>query len=237
MWLLVDYGNIPAIDKKRGVPHVIDDLINRIGPRHLKANERVHIRLYDGWYEGHTLSKHAQQIAAEIESFSPSPMLVRNRDLSFLVRANFQLARSLISDPAKDILHTYRIRGFPSGLLCKPPPYPGCANVSDCPLRALHTFFDKRRCPGTGCSLHPKTIISRAEQKVVDTMMTADLVELSLRGETIAIASSDDDIWPGISLSLSRGGTVIHIQTKVGKSTPIYYTENLPARYVQIEAR
>ncbi len=236
MWLLVDYGNIPQIEKNRGLPYVIDALVNRIGPSLLSENEQVNVRLYDGWYDGDTLSKHAQSVAEQIDEFSPAPVSVRGTDENLQVRVIVELARSLISDPATDILHTYRSRGFPTGIMCAPSPFEGCANQSECPWERLPTFLLERRCPADGCGMHPKRIISRPEQKLVDTMLTADLIELCLRDESPAIASSDDDMWPGISLSLSRGATVIHLQTKPGRKIHSSYTEGLPERYKQIEA-
>ena len=237
MWLLVDYGNIQTIDKSRGLGYVVDMLVNRIGPTRLKENELVNIRLYDGWYQGNTLSKNAQTIATEIEAFSPSPILVRGAEKAFPVRANVELARSLLSNPSKDILHTYRIRGFPTGLKCEKPPFKDCANEAECPWRRLPEFLLNRCCPAEGCNIHPKKIISRAEQKVVDTMITTDLIDLCSSGEKVALASSDDDMWPGISLSISRGASLIHLQTKPGQLTHGYYTEDLSQRYDQIEAQ
>ena len=86
-----------------------------------------------------------------------------------------------------------------------------------------------------GCNLHPKQIISRAEQKIVDTMLTSDMIELCLREEHFAIASSDDDMLPGISLALTRGASVIHLQTRPGQATAEHYFEILSDRYIQIK--
>lgn len=67
MWLLVDYGNIKIIDKKRGLAHTIGDLLNRIGADHLNSSVLVNARLYDGWYWGDRPSKNAQLVAVKIE--------------------------------------------------------------------------------------------------------------------------------------------------------------------------
>lgn len=237
MWILVDYANLETLEKNRGLAHVIDSLVNRIGPDHLASNQGVHVRLYDGWYEGAVLSKQAQLIAAEIEAFSPSPVMVRHEGEHFPVRVNVELARSLISNPSKDILHTYRVRGFPSGLRSESPPFDGCAAPDSCLWTLLPAFITQRKCPKDGCELHPKKIISRAEQKIVDTMLTSDMIEICLRGERFALVSSDDDMYPGISVALSRGSVVIHLQTKPGRTLSEHYSDGLPNRYIQIEAR
>ena len=236
MWLLVDYGNIGLLDKQRGLSYVVDMLINRIGPLHLESNELVNVRLYDGWYEGDVLSRHAQNVAAQIAAFNPSIVTVRHGEQNFRVIANVELARSLISNPSKDILHTYRVRGFPSGLQCENPPFAECSIPHSCPWQNLPEFLLRRRCPMDGCDLHPKRIISRAEQKIVDTMLTADMIELGLQREGIAVASSDDDMIPGISLALARGANVVHLQTKQGQTTAEHYFERFSERYMQVRA-
>ena len=236
MWLLVDYGNVDLIQKRRGLHYVVETLVNRIGPTHLKVNQTVNVRLYDGWYDGIFLTRHAQDIATQIGAFSPSPICVRGHDQNFWVKVNVELARSLLSIPSKDMLHTFRIRGFPSGLKCETPPFDNCVASKLCPWKKLPDFLRHRKCPTDGCELHPKNIIYKAEQKIVDTMLTSDMIEIVLRNEEFVIASSDDDMLPGICLALSRGASVIHLQTKRGQTTPQHYVKDFSTRYTQIKA-
>lgn len=237
MWVLVDYANISELDKNRGLDYVVESLLNRIGPKFFAKNQQITVRLYDGWYERNTLTRNAQRIVSQIEEFSPSPISIRRTPQPFFVRVSVELARSLISSPSKDILHTYRSRGFPTGLDCKPPPFDGCANQSNCPWIKLPEFLVQRQCPEIDCSLHPKKIIYRAEQKIVDTMLTTDLLELCLRKENVAIVSSDDDMLPGMSLALSRGSSIIHVETKPKRFTMHQYFDEFLGRYTNIEAR
>lgn len=65
--------------------------------------------------------------------------------------------------------------------------------------------------------------MTRVEQKLVDTMLVADLIHLAINGEmTIAVVSSDDDFWPGILSAMTLGAHVVHIGTKYAPSHRMY---------------
>ena len=69
-------------------------------------------------------------------------------------------------------------------------------------------------------------LLSRREQKLVDTMIVADLIHLASRGETpIGLVSSDDDMWPGILSALNIGASVIHVHTRVPIIQNAYLTK------------
>jgi hypothetical protein len=77
-----------------------------------------------------------------------------------------------------------------------------------------------------GCSLGvPDFIQGRGEQKLVDTMLVADLIQLSHAGDTeVAIVTADDDVWPGVITGMQAGTHVVHIWPKYFTTSPQYLT-------------
>jgi uncharacterized LabA/DUF88 family protein len=234
VWILVDYANLDPMEKQRGLEHVVWRLLQGLGQTNFEDTELVRVRLYGGWYQGDALSTLAQQLSAEIAGAFPKPMELLADGKRLRLRVIVELARSLLVDPARDLFHTFRPRGLPGGLRCATPPFEGCANVHACPIRPLHELLEFRICPTGGCEVRAKDVLDRAEQKLVDTMITTDLVQLALEGERLAIVSSDDDMWPGIRMALSRGHTVLHLHPKRGQFTPKHYKEPTPEHYVEL---
>jgi hypothetical protein len=234
VWLLVDYDNFESIDKERGVTYCIHTVLQAIGPSAFDPNEAVFVRLYGGWYEGATLSRNAQDLTAQIAGVFPNAINVQTEVGSCSLRVSVQLARSLLVDPGNDLLHTFRPRGYPGGLSVAALPFDGCVQPAACPVAPISRFLTDRCCPQPACSVHPKKAITRAEQKLVDTMLTADLVDLALQGEKVAVVSSDDDVWPGIRLSVSRSAPILHVHTRRGQTTPPQYTAGLGDSYTQL---
>jgi hypothetical protein len=77
-------------------------------------------------------------------------------------------------------------------------------------------------------------LLSRPEQKMVDTLLVTDLVYLSLTEKSaIAVISNDDDMWPGIRQALLNGSTIIHVHPIPGRATPTHFMIQLPAGYTQ----
>jgi hypothetical protein len=77
-------------------------------------------------------------------------------------------------------------------------------------------------------------LLSRPEQKMIDTLLVTDLTYLSTRKATvIAVVSTDDDMWPGIRQALLNGARVMHIHPVPGRATPTHFLVALPAGYHQ----
>ena len=102
-------------------------------------------------------------------------------------------------DPRTVLENTYREGGEVDGLRCASPPYARCINNTACPLTMVHSFIETGNCPENGCTLSTVNLLRKAGQKLVDTMMTADVIYLASNGsKEIYVTSSDDDLWPGI---------------------------------------
>jgi uncharacterized LabA/DUF88 family protein len=83
-------------------------------------------------------------------------------------------------------------------------------------------------------------LLVRDEQKMVDTLLVADVAELALaqRAAHIVIVSSDTDMWPAVLLALRMGSNVLHIHPKAGSQTQRHLlgtlSRNLPGKYAQL---
>lgn len=229
--ILVDYDNVLEATRRQGVQVVVDRLLSAIGTATLSAWGRAEIRLYGGWYETDHLTREAQNISSALLASFPQVARVVDKDGSHGIVVGVELARSLVIEPHFDLMHTYRQRGLPPGLKCDPPPYPGCT-LPACPLLVVHNFVSSRKCPETACLLEPHDILHRGEQKLVDTMITADLIQLSLLGsDVLCVVSSDDDLWPGIRSALAKGATIVHVNTRPPRPLPSFYTGGIGRAY------
>ena len=106
-----------------------------------------------------------------------------------------------------------------------------------CPLADMESFISRRRCPNSPCPLKPSDLLVRNEQKLVDTMMAADLFSLHLSGSADAVVvSSDDDLLPVIRLLVSRGVNVVHLLTRPPNAALPHYVVGLDRRqYVPLQ--
>lgn len=234
MVVLVDYDNVPLLERQRGIVNLIDKILNTIEASKLSGYQRIRVKLYGGWYEGSRLSRIAQKLAADIGIFPKAFSLFDGKNkVSVIVQVN--LAYSLEIDPRSNLENTYRSRGLPQGLRCDPPPYSHCINATGCPIGTVHTLINSGNCPDATCRVTSADILVRSEQKLVDTMMTTDMIYLANnKYKDICVVSSDDDLWPGIKSALLLGANVYHIHTKVGRTTPSYYSKGAGSRYIML---
>jgi len=234
MELFVDYNNLPRADLGRGLVYVVDRILSVLGYLHLHTHTRVHFRLYDGWYSNRTPTRRAQAISTELLANFPLTRTFSDGTNTTTLIVNAELAYSLKIDPSHHLWHTFRQRSFPRDLGCHHPTSVGCT-APTCVLSPMHTLIATGRCPSAGCGLIPDQMLHRNEQKLVDTMLAADLLFLHLQRQSIAvIVSSDDDMWPAIKTVLDLGMTIIHVHTHPGRRTPAIYSRGPRPSYTEI---
>ena len=234
MDVLVDYNNLPRAVLMRGPRLVIDRIVTTLAP-HLTDMGRVNVRLYDGWYQEQGLTRRAQDVSAEVSVNFPTTQVVLDGSATKKVLVNVEVAYSMMIDPASPMWHTYRMKSAPRNLSCVDPAAAGCS-VTPCDLAYTHQFFRDKKCPNAGCSMSPTNMINRGEQKLVDGMLAADLYFLHLRKDTsVAVVSSDDDMWPAIRTVLDLGVHVLHVHPLPGHRTPAYYSRGRKPKYTELD--
>lgn len=219
--ILVDYDNIEKTLTSRGVARVIDEILAKI---QVADEERVvRLKLYGGWYGLSGLTPRASQIVADLDERYPRIESVSCPSRAAgvrLVRVQVDLGVSLEAEPDKVLYFTYRERGFPNGIHCISAEDAGCA-ISECHGAALSQFATGRRCPAPSCTRTGRDFLFKGEQKMVDTLMVADIIHLSMAGDKdIVVVTSDDDMWPGIRVALLLSTRIVNIQTKMRKFPP-----------------
>ncbi len=235
MIVLVDYDNLPRLERKRGLIHVATKIVETIGSQRLRASARVRLKLYGGWLENNSLSPYAQRLSADVQRFFPRAISVVDSQGQARVIVRVDIGYSLEIEPAFSLSNTFRRRGVPKGLTCAAPPVLNCGNPANCAVSAFHSFVTNDECSDQACSVPLKDILTRHEQKLVDTMIVADLIYLASSGSSeVVLVSSDDDLWTGIKSALLIGTSVLHIQTMPQRRTPVHYSRGAGANYLEI---
>jgi hypothetical protein len=230
--MLVDFDNVSLIERKRGLKNVVERIVACLPPAIFNQGTRVEVRLYGGWYQENRLSHSAQRIAAEIAGEFPGVVPVATDSVKNGLKVTVTLARSLITNPRKELINTYRVRGCPPNLKVHPQPMPTCKSPHSCGLKETIDFFLSGCCNTRGCNTSLGHLLFKAEQKLVDTMITTDIIAASHAGcEALAVVSNDDDLWPGIQTALDLGVKVFHIHPKIGRSTPPHYSQDVSTAY------
>lgn len=234
MIVLVDYDNVPELERSRGPVHVISRIVDAIDP-HLPGETELRCRLYGGWFQGPQLSRRAQQIVPILRADFPRPMSASQmvNPTPLMVRA--ELAFGLEAAPKQHITHTYRERALPQNIRCASLPYNRCGTPANCPIAPMHALLRDSQCPELGCTVDVASVLTKPEQKLVDTMLTVDVVHLArATTETIAVVSADDDLWPGIQAALLYGAKIVHVHTLPGRKTPAHYSTLATGHYHQV---
>ena len=232
--VLIDYDNVSHIDPRQGLHHVVKSILKKLPKDLLPHGTYIAVRLYGGWYRSSQLSRRAQDLSIQISRYFPGTLSLGTDNMRRVVFVSVELARSLLIDPSQDILNTYRVRDVPSNLRPKALPFQACAQKSMCPLVGAHKLLQTGRCPDSSCGVRIADVITRHEQKLVDTMLTADLIHSASSGiSDIVVVTNDDDLWPGIRTAIFLGVFVHHIHPQKGRSTPTYYSSTVKKNYSQ----
>lgn len=228
MVVLVDYDNIDKSILRLGIFYVINKIVSKIDPNEVINGRHVTVRLYGGWYEHSSFTIRAQNLSVDISSSFPNTLMLSDNRTSVIV--NCEMAYSLLADPTNHLFHTYRTRGIPTGLKASHPRNCGCSSIN-CPIENVFYFITNNIC--NVCNVvTPEDILYRGEQKLIDTMLTSDLIYSFNLSSNLCIVSSDDDFWPGIMTTLTLGKKVVQIHTKA-RPTPVFYTQNASSNYIQ----
>jgi hypothetical protein len=217
MKVLVDYYNVPTVASHQGLAYLAERILAKAS-QVVGSPGTLDFRLYGGWDSRNRMTREGQVLSVEMKSVFPKILRIGQTQILLTM----QLAQSLEALPGKTLPNT--LREEPLGKVkCQTPSRTTC-RCDPCPIDPMAAFLNSGACPQPGCIAEPHMLLSRREQKLVDTMIVADLIHLAGCGETpIGLVSSDDDMWPGILCALNIGASVIHIHTR----TPIIPTAYL----------
>jgi uncharacterized LabA/DUF88 family protein len=160
------------------------------------------------------MTQRAQEVSVEIQRDFPTVVRLPVDDNLIRMTARAELAVALLQDPNHHMLDTFRRKGRPSNIRVQEPDAVGCLD-SDCILPLMRRLLRSGKCPKAGCLTSGDDLIYRHEQKIVDTMLTCDLVHAaSGLADQILLVSNDDDFLPPLRTLLARGTRVIRLHPK-----------------------
>lgn len=213
--VFIDYDNLTVLQKRAGLLDVITKALLASPLKTHSAMGHCDVRVYGGWYEGSSLTPLAQRIAAELQADFPTLLrclTVHNTVCALSTQA--ELAWALVEEPTHHLLDTYRKKRFPYNLRFTDPAGLGC-RATHCPLSSLPLLFNTECCPEASCAITLGDILHRAEQKLVDTMLTCDMIHTANQpGDLVIVISDDDDLLPAIRTVSLRGTPVLRIHPK-----------------------
>jgi uncharacterized LabA/DUF88 family protein len=207
--ILVDYDNIRIEERRKGIFYVIELIVREFNQSEIEELN-IKVRLYSGWYDEENLTKSAQDLSSEIKSIFPTTIALMDGKMKII---NVEMAYSLISHSGIHLFNTYRIRGFLYGLKSVNPVELGCME-NHCPIKTIYDFIKNGKCSICG-KIKPKDVFYKGEQKLVDTMITADMLFLAYNTNgSLCLVSSDDDFTPGIMTALAMNKKIVQVKTK-----------------------
>lgn len=226
--VLVDYDNVDRSHKVAGPVDMAKMFVTLLPNAIVARHQGVTVRLYGGWRNNGTLTNFAQNLVPDIHRRSPAVVVISNSGVSQNVQLRVELAQGPIGS-STSLENTYvRNRGLRNFRSCSEP-RPACANPSSCSLQMFADLTHATPCGNPGCNSKLADVFVRDEQKMVDTLIVADIAHqaLSAKATDVVVVSSDTDMWPGVLLALRAGCAVTHIHTKRGWQTQLHLMKTL----------
>ncbi len=213
--VFIDYDNLLPAQKSAGIHDVVTKAIIQVPrePRLMRA--RCEVRVYGGWYEATAITRLAQDVTIELQRDFPTLIRLPNvSGVATSVTITAELAVALLQEPGHHIFNTYRRKGKPSNIRVELPATVGCTDP-DCILPMVKRLLKTGKCPKPGCNGIVTDLVYRHEQKIVDTMLTCDLIYAADAGtQCVVLVSGDDDFLPPLRTITLRGATAVRFHTK-----------------------
>jgi len=238
MYVLIDYDNFEKarpLEANKGLLYFADVLINAVTSLGECNYSRIKIRLYGGWYLSKKPTIKSQKISTEIGKCFPTVLNIKDINGKVVkVNLSMELAYSLLELPQRQFINTLRIRDLEVTAKCKHPIVKGCARA-DCGMIDFYNIFKTRKCPQGDCQIELDGLLEKTEQKLVDTMLSLDLLYAGqVLSNTLVIVSSDDDFLPAIASVINKGKKVIHVHTHPSGNIGDDYKRFFGSFYVEV---
>lgn len=227
--ILVDYDNVDKAHLRAGPINLAKLLSSLIPVDVLSRHSAIDVRLYGGWRSKSNLTRAAQQLVPDIGANSPAVVSYQNGATTVTLRVTVALALKPIGGLVsldETLVKDRGIRKFRATAT----PWSSCSDRAECGFSNFFNVNYSTRCATAGCGVSMGDIFVRDEQKMVDTLLVADIAHLALSAKStdIVLVSSDVDMWPGVLLALGSGCSVVHIHTKRDWRTQRHLINTLP---------
>ena len=225
--LLVDFDNLQPPNSGLEPSEVRHRLLECIRNLLLidPGTEYIRIRLYGGWMSTGILSRRGSEVAGISRHVDPFPIM---RLGLAAIGGTIELVTALITLPEVTFEDTYRQRAAPPRLRIAPDfDASQCTmeqNPGLCPVRVLKRFTkgSDRICEVAGCTRTPTDAFVVHEQKMVDAMLSCDLLELATDSNysTVSVVSADTDFVPSVLYAARRSSAKLLVQVPMTGWSP-----------------
>jgi len=213
--ILVDFDNLDSSFVRSGVLSLSRSLVSIIPTDVLEQYNSISVRLYGGWRCQGALTIGAQRLIPEIRANSPATVGNPRSPLMRPLRLSVELAETLIGTTApltETLVRDRDLRKFRFK-----------NNASKCSGAGVGCGFNvyvntsySSQCPTMGCSARLGEFFVRDEQKMVDTLLVADIAAYVMHRNIrdLVVVSSDADMWPGVLLAMNSGCNVVQVHPR-----------------------
>jgi predicted nuclease of predicted toxin-antitoxin system len=213
--VLVDYDNVDRSLTTGGPTNCAKILAQVVPTEMIKRFDSILVRLYGGWRSNGTLTHAAQRLVPDIRASSPTMISFTDGATRLLRKISVELAEQPIglTFPLTETLardrSLRRFRANPHRLV-------SCTNVPNCGLTSHFSLNERTPCTDPACSMVIGDLLVRDEQKMVDTLLVADIAHQTFVAKTtdIVVVSSDTDMWPGVLLALQNSCNILQVHTR-----------------------
>jgi len=197
--VLVDFDNID-FSLRSNLSALENRLFSAVSA--IQQYDEINFRFYGGWDYNRRTSYSAASILPWIHSF---PHVINSTLL------NAEIARSLAFEKV-NLPFTYRRRTKRINFEVDISQI--CVSNSSCDLYRLNQILKNKKCSKSGCGKFFNEAFLVNEQKLVDAMISSDLLYLStLHKDHVFLVSSDDDFIPPIRYLCNIGYSIKIIHT------------------------
>ncbi len=194
----IDEYTLPEFER------VFKNIVGEIIREDDNINEII-IRLYGGWYTGNELNNKASVILRIITNLNVFPYV--NIQQMKRVFGSIKLAFSLISIPDYKWKNTRREKkGLPNLRINNEALSETCiSNSETCPIKIMKKITKSRGkiCSIEGCNNTNGDVFIGYQQKMVDTLLSCDLITVTEIPEhtKIILISDDTDFFPALAMA------------------------------------
>jgi hypothetical protein len=229
--VFVDYDNVDPTFTGAGPVQLGRVLLSAVPLTVVARYESAVVRLYGGWRASGSPTTSAQRLVPEIVRGSPTIYEAATGPTGAPVRLLVELADRPIGWHAvldQTLIKNRGLRGFRAN----PQLLRECVDIGACGMQQYFSLLPSTACANAGCGADLGHLLVRDEQKMVDTLLVADLAfqVFTEHPTDVVVVSSDADIWPGILLALRGGSNVVHIHPKPGGRTQPHLLQTLGSR-------
>lgn len=218
--VLVDFDNVESSLTRAGAVSLAKLLVPLIPTSVLARHSSVQVRLYGGWRSLGTLTTGAQRLIPDIRAGSPTVAVRPGTGTGSPIRLTVELAEGPLGMSAtleETFVRNRDLRNFRARST-----WAECANPgAGCGMNVHSALTHSTSCTASGCASQLRHVLVRDEQKMVDTLLVADIAyqALALKATDIVVVSSDTDMWPGVLVATGSGCNVVHLHTRTGWRT------------------